>query len=194
MQQATGAADAGEASATLDQPETAVPPEQAVPDAQPTANLSSPGPDEQPASQQVAVARPTPQLTARPQLADALGAAAKLAADANAAAEALENLRKLLERRLPADALPSPPVQQVLGSAREILAEAVLVPRSSPPPLPLYALPEPEAGSPQAKPVTPPPPPVPIERRRFDVRGFLAGFALSWAIGAALYVYLTAAG
>jgi hypothetical protein len=32
-------------------------------------------------------------------------------------------------------------------------------------------------------------PPLP-ERRTFDVRGFLAGFALSWAIGAVLYVYL----
>ena len=30
------------------------------------------------------------------------------------------------------------------------------------------------------------------ERRQFDVRGFMAGFALSWAIGAALYIYLTA--
>jgi hypothetical protein len=29
------------------------------------------------------------------------------------------------------------------------------------------------------------------ERGRFDVRGFLAGLALSWAIGAVLYVYLT---
>jgi hypothetical protein len=30
------------------------------------------------------------------------------------------------------------------------------------------------------------------ERWNFDVRGFLAGFALSWAIGAVLYVYLVA--
>jgi len=29
------------------------------------------------------------------------------------------------------------------------------------------------------------------ERGRFDIRGFLAGLALSWAIGAVLYVYLT---
>jgi hypothetical protein len=30
------------------------------------------------------------------------------------------------------------------------------------------------------------------DRHPFDVRGFMAGFALSWALGAALYIYLTA--
>jgi hypothetical protein len=30
------------------------------------------------------------------------------------------------------------------------------------------------------------------ERQPFDLRGFMAGFALSWALGAALYIYLTA--
>jgi hypothetical protein len=30
------------------------------------------------------------------------------------------------------------------------------------------------------------------ENHPFDLRGFMAGFALSWALGAALYIYLTA--
>jgi hypothetical protein len=30
------------------------------------------------------------------------------------------------------------------------------------------------------------------ERRGLDVRGFLAGFALSWAFGVVLYLFLTA--
>jgi hypothetical protein len=29
------------------------------------------------------------------------------------------------------------------------------------------------------------------ERGLFDIRGFLAGLVLSWAIGAVLYIYLT---
>jgi hypothetical protein len=29
------------------------------------------------------------------------------------------------------------------------------------------------------------------ERRGFDVRGFLAGFALSWAFGVVLYLFMT---
>jgi hypothetical protein len=37
-----------------------------------------------------------------------------------------------------------------------------------------------------------PPPVLPRERQPLDVRGFLAGFALSWAIGAVLYIYLMA--
>jgi len=31
----------------------------------------------------------------------------------------------------------------------------------------------------------------PAERRGLDVRGFLAGFALSWAFGVVLYLFMT---
>jgi hypothetical protein len=37
-----------------------------------------------------------------------------------------------------------------------------------------------------------PPRHVPMERKRFDVRGFFAGFALSWAFGVILYLFMTA--
>jgi hypothetical protein len=32
----------------------------------------------------------------------------------------------------------------------------------------------------------------PADRTRFDVRGFLAGFALSWAFGVVLYLFIMA--
>jgi hypothetical protein len=32
----------------------------------------------------------------------------------------------------------------------------------------------------------------PLQRRSLDVPGFLAGFALSWAIGVVLYLFMTA--
>ena len=65
-----------------------------------------------------------------------------------------------------------------------------------PPPLPLYPVRSSDGNMPALRPAQPrfepPAPYVPEERARPDVRGFLAGFALSWAIGAALYIYLTA--
>jgi hypothetical protein len=125
-----------------------------------------------------------------PDLASALGAAAKLAADANAAAEALENLKRLLERQLPN------PTQALRQNVGEIFAQPAA--GAEPPPLPNQAVarrmqdeelpvasmkshPRPGARSAAAR-----------ERHAFDVRGFMAGFALSWALGAALYIYLTA--
>jgi hypothetical protein len=123
-------------------------------------------------------------------LASALGAAAKLAADANAAAEALENLKRLLERQLPN------PTQAPRQSMGEIFAQPAA--GAEPPPLPNQAvarrMPDeelpvasvkshPRAGGRSA---------AGRERHAFDVRGFMAGFALSWALGAALYIYLTA--
>lgn len=134
--------------------------------------------------------RSEPATTERP-LASALDTAAKLAADANAAAEALENLKRLLDRQLPN------PAQGSQQPIHEIFAEA----RAShePPPLPAHEpLPE-EPASEEAPSSEPKPFPRPgarntpwRERRQFDLRGFMAGFALSWAIGAALYIYLTA--
>jgi hypothetical protein len=111
-------------------------------------------------------------------LTGALDAATKLAADANAAAEALENLKRLLERQLPTPSAP---------------------PAAEPPPLPPLPLVPSRAGriddgsNAQARSVRlPAVVPVPPDLRRFDVRGFLAGFALSWAFGLVLYLFLTA--
>ncbi len=112
-------------------------------------------------------------------LVGALDAAAKLAADANAAAEALENLKRLLERQLPAPSAP-----QAAAAAAE------------PPPLPLPLPPLPLVPRRTGR-VAPARAPAPLaaaqsDRRRLDVRGFLAGFALSWAFGLVLYLFLTA--
>ena len=128
--------------------------------------------------------------TGRP-LASALDTAAKLAADANAAAEALENLKRLLDRELPnAAQAPRQPLHEIFAEARA---------SHEPPPLPAHEPPlehpaDEEPPSPEPKPFRRPGAGnAPWrERRQFDVRGFLAGFALSWAIGAALYIYLTA--
>ncbi len=129
-------------------------------------------------------------------LASALDAAVRLAADANAAAEALEGLKRLLQRQLPdvaaGSATPPPTANAGLWAAPP--AEP-----TNPPPLPLPALPLPgdQASShlPDAKPQLPalvPARRVPVERRRLDVRGFFAGFALSGAFGVILYLFMTA--
>ena len=124
--------------------------------------------------------------TQRP-LAGALDTAAKLAADANAAAEALENIKRLLDRELPNTAqAPRQPLHEVFAEAPS---------PHEPPPLPEH---EPQEEFVYDEQPAPGPLPLPRanvrwrERRQFDVRGFLAGFALSWAIGAVLYIYLTA--
>jgi hypothetical protein len=134
----------------------------------------------------------TPSQAADPNLANALGAAAKLAADATAAAEAIENLKRLLERQMP---LPAQAPRQPL---HEVFAEHAGA--AEPPPLPHHApAPEPEMEADRLP--MPPTKPMPRpgakrsawrERQQFDFRGFMAGFALSWAIGAVLYIYLTA--
>ena len=115
-------------------------------------------------------------------------AAAKIADEANATAEALESLKRLLNHKLPLlDTMPPP---TLAGVAPEPQA---------PPPMPVY----------EAPPVEPvlPPPMVPLaptavlaevsynepprHRAGIAVGGFLAGFALSWVFGAVLYAYLT---
>jgi hypothetical protein len=133
------------------------------------------------------------------QLASAFGATAKLAADATAAAEALENLKRLLERQLPH------PAQASRQQARERLAQTPAA--HNPPPLPgeedesearppevaEHRLPQtgkqtPKKSLPRSQTRTT----AVRDPRQFDFRGFMAGFALSWAIGAVLYIYLTA--
>jgi pilus assembly protein FimV len=105
---------------------------------------------------------------AQPRLVERIDAAAKLAADATAAAEAVESLKRLLQAQLaasraPAAAEPGPAVPPASGPAPATpMAPAAL----SSPPAP--------------------------EQRRPDVHGFLAGFVLSGAIGAVLYLYMMA--
>lgn len=116
------------------------------------------------------------------------GAAIKIAEEASATAEALESLKRLLNHKLP-----------LLETAVAEPAQAAIdeVQPESPPPLPTYQAP-----------IRPPPmvelDPVPELahfagsdaapiQRGFAVGSFLAGFAFSWVIGAALYAYLTMA-
>lgn len=110
-------------------------------------------------------------------------AAAKLAGDVNAAAEAYENLRRLLQRQF-AD---PPRANLESGRSFEVPTPTALPSQASPMNL---ALARPHA------PVAPPPPGrwlrTAEEPRRLDIRGFLAGFAVAAAIGAALYICLAA--
>jgi hypothetical protein len=132
-------------------------------------------------------------------LTSALDAAVRLATDASVAAEALENLKRLLERKqqlesqLPHLAAGSRPT----SASDDADASAPAPQQSLPPlPLPLHAEQDAAGGSAATTTVLPPPPRrrrrPPPERRVFDVRGFMAGFALSWAFGVVLYLFMTA--
>ena len=122
-------------------------------------------------------------------LTRAIDAAARLAADANAAAEALDSLKRLLQQGLPAAGqarIPHP-----LAAAEER--------RNEPAPLPPRLPPRPPATDEGQIAAAPLPPQMalaaplpPTDGARFDVRGFLAGFALSWAIGVVLYLFMMA--
>lgn len=139
-----------------------------------------------------------------PVAADTAPAAVGPSVEANAAA-ALENLKHLLNHKIVfAGPEPLPELQE---------SEPPRVHQSAPPPPPQ------RPPQPPVQVAKPPPLPVPApmraavpsrqvmasvpkivrdaramqrERSRFDVRGFFAGFALSWAIGAVLYLYITA--
>jgi hypothetical protein len=102
-----------------------------------------------------------------PRLVERIDAAAKLAADATAAAEAVETLKRLLQVQLAASRPPADTAPVVaLGVGPGPDAEAAAEPLPSAP--------------------------LASEQRRPDVRGFLAGFVLSGAIGAVLYLYMMA--
>jgi hypothetical protein len=102
-----------------------------------------------------------------PRLVERIDAAAKLAADATAAAEAVDALKRLLQAQLAAN--PAAGAQTAAIS--------------------IAATPEPGRAA-EPSPATP----VALlaEQRRPDIRGFLAGFVLSGAIGAVLYLYMMA--
>jgi hypothetical protein len=124
-------------------------------------------------------------------LASALEAAVRLAADASVAAEALENLKRLLQHKQQLEGFRSTqgllaqPPQQGVEEPTAALA---------PPPLPLLPLPGPaaEAAMGHARLPLVPRRRASVERRGLDVRGFMAGFALSWAFGVVLYFLMTA--
>ena len=103
--------------------------------------------------------------TTGPRLVERIDAAAKLAADATAAAAAVETLKRLLQAQL---------------AASRPTAASAATGRLSPGPDAKVAA-EPLASAPLVS-----------EQRRPDVRGFLAGFVLSGAIGAVLYLYMMA--
>ena len=161
--------------------------------AEPAETPSAPAGDRSPI---VAVAQTEAARAPEPgrPLASALDAAAKLAADANAAAAALENLKRLLERQLPNVAAGNAP-RPMEAAARQVSASAPAAPAPLPPPvLPLHAVRDGSGRSTLRHAVLAPPPPPrrAAERLRLDVRGFLAGFALSWAFGIVLYLLMTA--
>ena len=143
----------------------------------------------------------TPAAVAAPDnvrpLSSALDAAARLAADANAAAEALANLKRLLERQLPnvaaspAPAATAEPEAAVPATPAPVALAPAMAPQ--PPSLPLHAMRDGSGRTTLRPAMLAPLPPRAArpERTLLDVRGFLAGFALSWAFGLVLYLYMT---
>ena len=128
-------------------------------------------------------------------LTSALDAAVRLAADANVAAEALENLKRLLEHKQQLESrLPQPagPAAYARRLRRAVLGRVCAATRPSRR-CRCLSMPMPDAGGEAARRCSPPAAPrPPPERRGFDVRGFMAGFALSWAFGVVLYLFMTA--
>ncbi len=137
--------------------------------------------------------------------------AAKIADEASATAAALESLKRLLDHKLPLlepVPVPAPPpaVERAPPPAVEQAPAAIVEHARAPIPAP-PALPPIPAFQAAPRPVAPPPmipltlaPGLPMHplrepaRRRSSVGGFLAGFALSWVIGAILYAYLAVMG
>jgi hypothetical protein len=98
-----------------------------------------------------------------------------LSTRARAAAEALENLKRLLERE------PRFPLPSAITTA----------PLPEPAPAPSFPEPAQFATAASAETIVLPPPMSPMPKRRLELSGFLAGFALSWAIGIVLYLFMT---
>jgi hypothetical protein len=119
-------------------------------------------------------------------LTRALDTAARLAADANAAAAALDSLKRLLQQGLPDSGQQAIPRAAPAAEHRPQRRPAQLPSRPPPPP----PLERPIATAPLA--AAHPAPLPPADRARFDVRGFFAGVALSCAIGIVLYLFMTA--
>jgi hypothetical protein len=181
---------------------------------QPTGDLQTLAPEpHSPSPAQVPVRQSKTTAPGIEPLASALDAAVQLATDASVAAEALEKLKVLLQHKQQLEDLrsaqPGERKQQFHASrstqpvfARPSLsaeasaseAHAIAVP-GLPPPLPSLPLPVPAAQASIARtglPLLRPRRGRLFERRGLDVRGFLAGFALSWAFGVVLYFFMSA--
>ena len=168
--------------------ETAAPP----PDTATTQELQPAAAPEHPPSELVflSVAEPAPPSAQDPLplLEDVPpDTAAKIAEEANATAVALETLTQLLAEKLPElEAAAARHAAQ--GSFRDVhsLADSLRplhTPVSPPPMLPAHVA---AAALPYAE-------PEPAARGRGAMVGsFLAGFSLSWVVGAVLYMFLTA--
>ena len=107
-------------------------------------------------------------------------AASNLAADVNAAAEALDNLKSLLRRQF-----PDPDLARVQPEPK-----ATSTSENQPgqfPPMMSHVLPQVPMVS-----LLPADLVHAAEPRRFDILGFLVGVALSAAIGSVVYIYLAA--
>ncbi len=182
------------------------------------------------------LAQPPREATIAP-INTALDAAAKLAADADAAAAALESLTRMLQaHRRPASTIPAPQdvaqrrpaepaprptaaephAEQVAprSAAAEVHPAHVNYAQAAPRPdvpehdplqmaprqprpvqRPVQLVPKPTNYPEPLRPVRPPmlrPTPMARDSRQFDLRGFMAGFAFAWAIGAMIYIYLLA--
>ena len=119
-------------------------------------------------------------------------AAAKIAEEANATAEALESLKRLLNQKLPL--LDPAPI-----SAPAAVAPPPAPRAAAPPSIPAFQLPTQPVKPPPMVPLALPADLVPLMRRapvrrRLRLGGFFAGFALSWVFGAMLYIYLAVLG
>jgi hypothetical protein len=120
-------------------------------------------------------------------LTRALDTAARLAADANAAAAALDSLKRLLQQGLPASGEAAiPRAAPAAAEHRPQRRPAQVPPRPPPPPLPERPIATASLAAVHSAPLPP------ADRARFDVRGFFAGVALSCAIGIVLYLFMTA--
>jgi hypothetical protein len=119
------------------------------------------------------------------QATNGVDAASNLAADVNAAVETLDNLKRLLWRQFP---------DPVLARLQRV-PKPYLGPDPTPESQPLQS---PTMMSAHAEPQVPAASPLladlvhAAEPRWLDILGFLAGFGLSAAIGALLYILLAA--
>ena len=122
-------------------------------------------------------------------------AAAKIAAEATATAAALENLKRLLEHKLPTMDVVTPPPQVVRRPLQAERPRERVAPPHSPTGLPVRTT----AGLPPyiAAPRAAPPLPIPLfepsssSGGRLYLLGFLAGFGLALMAGAMLYVFIS---
>lgn len=140
-------------------------------------------------------------------IAGALDAAARIAAEASATAEALESLKRALLHRMPNLDVATTPRAKEAATPR---AKEAVTPRAkedargrvAPPPIPTFPapapLPRPAPSRPLVLAATIPLLPIPIRggepshRPGIDLRGFLTGFGLSLAAGVVLYLLMNA--